>query len=118
MRILSVNGTDLVFGPGRTYHKDSIRLYSLSGTDTVFHSYGAGPNPTPGGDSILYVSFDRRKFQLAYIRLNSSDTDTLQIGYTTIDASPCCPDYITVQPVSVNNNSIATAPGGISIIRK
>ena len=39
-------GNDLVFGAASVYRKDSIRFF-FTGTDTVFHHYGAGANFTP-----------------------------------------------------------------------
>lgn len=117
-RILSSGGNDLVFGAGGIYRKDSIRFFSLKGTDTIFHNYGAGANPTPGSDSLLYVTFDYRKLQEVYIKLSSTDIDTLQLEFATVDASPCCPDYSTVQPVTINGRNPESLPGNISVIRK
>jgi hypothetical protein len=102
-RLLSFNGNDLLFGAGRVYDVAAIRLFSLNGTDTVFHHTGAGPNPQPGRDSLLYVNYDYRKFQTVYVRLTSTDTDTIQLLYETVDASPCCPDYFSVSTATYNN---------------
>lgn len=118
-RILSATtGTDMVFGPGKIYNKDSIRFFSLTGTDTIYHHYGASHNPNPGGDSLLYVSFDYRNFNVAYIRLNNSDVDTLNLDYKLMDGSSCCPDFKAVYPLSVNNRNIDRLTGGISVIKK
>jgi hypothetical protein len=118
-RIISiVNENDLVFGPSKIYDKNSIKFFSLSGTDTIFHHYGAGPNPNPGEDSLLFVDFDYRKKETVYIKLNNADIDTIVLAYQTIDASPCCPDYLEGKPISCNNNFLQQLSGGITIIKK
>lgn len=116
--VSAVNGKDLVFGTSAIYDKNLIKFYSLNGTDTIKHHYGAGPNPNPGQDSLLYVDFDYRKYQTVFVLLNNTDIDTLGLTYETIDGSPCCPDHKNVKPVSYNNNLLQTANGGISLIKK
>ena len=118
-RILSAsNGQDLVFGASKIYSKDFIKFYSLSGTDTVFHSYGAGPNPNPGEDSLLFVQFDYRKNETVFLKLSNTDTDTLKLVYEVVDASPCCENYTSVKPELHNNNVMQQLRGGITIIKK
>ena len=118
-RILSAsNGQDLVFGSSAIYNKNSIKFYSLNGIDTIFHHYGAGPNPNPGQDSLLYVDFDYRKKETVFVALNTSDTDTLIVKYKLIDASPCCQDYTAPEPASYNSNLLQIISGGITIIKK
>lgn len=114
----SINGQDLVFGPTKIYDKDVIKFYSLSGIDTILHNYGAGPNPNPGQDSLLFVDFDYRKQNTVFIRLTSSDIDTLNITYEMVDGSPCCPDYSAVKPNSFNNKQLEILTGGVTIIKK
>jgi len=116
--ISSANGQDMVFGPSKIYNKNLIKFYSLDGADTIFHHYGAGSNPNPGGDSLLFVDFDYRKKDIVYVALNNSDIDTLVLNYTIVDASPCCQDYSKVQPASYNNLLLQTVYEGITIIRK
>ena len=111
-------GADLVFGPTGLYNKDSIAFFSLTGTDTVFHNYGAGPNSSPGQDSLLFVSFDHRNFETMFLRLNSLDVDTLRINYEIIDAGPCCNDYTNSQPLSYNNNPVKQIQGGVTALMK
>lgn len=118
-RILSAaNGQDLVFGPSGIYDKNLIKFYSLDGTDTIYHHYGAGHNPNPGQDSLLFVSFDYRKKEIVYVSLNASDIDTMTLTYETVDGSPCCQDYSEVHPARYNNAFLQTITGGITIINK
>ncbi|MEK7226147.1 MAG: hypothetical protein AAB221_10725 [Bacteroidota bacterium] len=118
-RIVSaINGQDLVFGSSKIYDKNTIKFYSLTGTDTIFHHYGAGPNPNPGQDSLLYVNFDYRKKETVFVLLNNADIDTLNLTYETIDGSPCCPDHMDVKPSRYNSNLLQTISGGITIIKK
>ena len=118
-RILDkITGNDLVFGPSRIYDKNFISFYSLNGTDTIFHSFSAGPNPQPGQDSLLFVQFDNRKKLTVFVRLNNADTDTLGLSYVSVDEAPCCPDFLEVVPLSYNNRSLDQSPGGITIIKK
>lgn len=118
-RILDkTNGNDLVFGPAKVYDKNSIRFFSLNGTDTIFHHYGAGPNPNPGQDSLLFVAFDYRKNEIVFVKLNSLDIDTLTVIYHLEDASPCCTDYSVVTPTNFNNNPLEQITGDITIIKK
>lgn len=112
------NGQDLVFGSSKIYDKDFIKFYSLNGTDTIFHHYGAGPNPNPGQDSLLYVDFDYRKKETVFVRLTNSDIDTLYLFYQLVDASPCCPNFLSVKPVSFNNSALEQLSGGITLIKK
>lgn len=111
-------GNDLVFGPSKIYDKSFITFYSLNGVDTIFHNYGAGPNPTPGEDSLLFVNFDYRKIETVFVRLNNTDVDTLVLSYQLVDGSPCCPDFTFTQPILYNNNYIKETRGSITILRK
>lgn len=112
------SGNDLVFGSNKIYDKYFITFYSLNGTDTIFHHYGAGPNPNPGQDSLLFVVFDYRKKEMVFVRLSNTDIDTLSLSYPIVDASPCCPDYTSAKPTSLNNNYLEQITGGITILRK
>lgn len=112
------NGQDLVFGPTKIYDKNLIKFYSLNGSDTIFHTYGAGPNPNPGQDSLLFVNFNHRKKNNVLMKVSDSDIDTLHIIYELVDAAPCCPDYIAVKPDSFNNKPPETLKGGITILKK
>ena len=118
-RILDkTNGNDLVFGSAKIYDKSFIVFYSINGVDTIFHRYEAGPNQKPGQDSLLFVDFDYRKKETVFVRLSSSDVDTLTLSFQIVDASPCCPDYTSAKPISLNNNFLEQVTGGITILRK
>jgi len=119
LRIISAsNGEDLLFGPAKIYDPAMIRLYSMNGTDTIFHGCGAGPNQNPGGDSLLYANVDYRKFETMYLTLSHSEVDTLQVLYQAIDASPCCPDYYVATLNTCNNTAVDNISGGIAVIKK
>jgi hypothetical protein len=119
LRLLDkTDGKDLVFGASKKYDKAFIKFYSLNGTDTISHNYGAGANPNPGQDSLLFVTFDFSKKETVFIRLTNTDIDTLKLFYETIDASPCCEDFKSVKPISLNNNNTEQLTGGITILKK
>ncbi len=113
-----INGDDLVFGATKIFVKNFIAFYSLNGTDTIFHSYGAGPNPNPEQDSLIFVNFYYRKKETVFIRLSSSDTDTLKLIYQIVNASPCCDDYTQATPNGYNNSNLENASGGLYLIKK
>lgn len=94
-RLLSSTGNDLLFGPGRIYDSRLVRFYSLRGTDTVFHQSIPGANPQPGGDSILYL--DIEPVEKLFVKWNNTDSDSITLQLSKIDASPCCPDYTDVE---------------------
>lgn len=52
------NRTDLVFGPSRIYKADSIRFFSVRGTDTMYHFYKPPLRSYLGTDSFLLVDID------------------------------------------------------------
>lgn len=112
------SGNDLVFGSTKIYDKNFITFYSLNGVDTIFHHYGAGPNPNPGQDSLLFVDFDYRKQRIVFVKLSNSDIDTLNVIYELVDASPCCSDYYALKPDSYNNKPLEVLSGGVTIIKK
>ena len=85
--------------------------------DTIWHHYGAGPNPTPGQDSLLFVDFDYRKKETVFVSLTPSDVDTLSLAYQLVSSS-CCDGYYSVNPVKYNNSPIQIMNGGITIIKK
>lgn len=113
-----ISGNDLVFGSTSVYDKSMIKFYSLNGIDTIYHNYGAGPNPNPGEDSLLYVNFDYRKKDTVFVKLSDADIDTLSVTYPIIDGSPCCSSYTSVKPISLNNNFVEEISGGITILKK
>lgn len=118
-RIVSLStGKDLVFGSAKVYNKDSIKFYSVNGSDTIHHPFGAGPNPNPGEDSLLFVNFDYQKNENVFVQLTNTDIDTMTLSYQSTDGSQCCPDYTIVLVNSYNNKMPEAAPGGIILVRK
>jgi hypothetical protein len=119
-RLLSkANGTDMVFGQTSVFNKDSIKVYSMNGADTIKHLYGAGPYPNPGNDSLLFVSLDYRKYETIFFRLSETDTDTLQVKYVLEEASNCCPDYTAAKAVTYNYTAIGyDYQSGASVLKK
>ena len=87
-RIISdTSGKDLVFGPDKIYNKDSIRFFSINGTDTVVFRPEAVPVVgTP--DSALRVFF-HPTYATAYMLLSDGDVDTLAITSESYDTD-CC----------------------------
>jgi hypothetical protein len=114
----ALTGQDLAFGSARKYNPNTIKLYSINGADTVYQHLGAGSNPTPGGDSLLYASFDYQKPALVFLRLNSTDIDTLLLSYGLVDASPCCQDYSVIESILYNNKTMENQSGDVLIIKK
>ena len=116
--VSSLNGHDLLFGPTRIYNKDSIKFFSLNGTDTVFHSVGGGVNNYPDMDSVLYVNFDYTHKDTVYVYLNNSIIDTLKLRYQIIDQSRCCPGYSDITSYNYNGMELPVLTGGIITIKK
>lgn len=102
-RLLSPEGADLLFGSGRVYNPAAIRFYSLDDHDTIYHFSRASLSSQPGGDSLIFLDFDARMYETVFVKLSPEDIDTLQLRYDTIDASPCCPDFVTVSTLHYNN---------------
>jgi hypothetical protein len=113
----AANGQDLVFGAGKIYNKDSIKFYSINGTDTIFHHYLAATYSNAIQDSLLFVSFDYRKKATVFVRLTNADTDTLNLIYDVRD-SRCCPDYSRVIPNSYNYKPVQLIDSGITLLKK
>ncbi len=115
-RILNtINGEDLLFGPNSIYNKDSIKFFSIKGTDTMFNTYYAGTHPSQP-DSFFTVGFYNKE-QTVYVKLNASDIDTMKLVYETY-TSQCCDDVSTIKMMSYNNDIIQKDSTGISIINK
>lgn len=102
-RLLSSGGNDLFFGPGRIYDNRQIRIYSLRGTDTIFHQCLPGPGTEPGKDSIMYVNLAADLPEKLYAKWNPTDSDSISLQLISVDASPCCPDYTDIGSVKLNN---------------
>ena len=101
-RIISdTSGKDLVFGPDKIYNKDSIRFFSINGTDTVAFRPDAVPVVgTP--DSALRVFFNPTH-ATAYILLSDGDVDTLAITSESYDTD-CCGRITNIKNFRFNNS--------------
>ena len=118
-RLLSSGGNDLLFGPGSIYDNRQIKVYSLRGTDTVFHQCLPGPNPEPGKDSIMYLNIVTAPVEKLYLKWNNTDTDSVSLQLTKVDASPCCPDYTDIASIRLNNAAALTMGSwGVFELRK
>ena len=116
-RLISSTGNDLLFGPGRIYDSRQIRLYSLRGTDTIFHHCLTGPNPEPGKDSIVYA--DMEPFEVLYVKWNNADTDSIFLQLKEVDASPCCPDFKVIETLRLNiSDPLKDGNWGVFELRK
>jgi hypothetical protein len=104
--IRSSDHKDLLFGPAKIYNPDSIKFYSLNGTDTVNHAHGLLNQGGIGYDSVIWVNFSSTP-SIAYIRLNNNDIDTLEIGYFK---TKCCGDtHHNVGKLSYNHSAFIEA---------
>jgi len=101
-RIISdTSGKDLVFGPDKIYNKDSIRFFSINGTDTVVFRPEAVPVVgTP--DSALRVFFNPT-YATAYMVLSDGDVDTLAITSESYDTD-CCGRITNIKNFRFNNS--------------
>jgi len=109
------NGEDLVFGPNRLYDKDQIKFYSLHGTDTTFFNYA----PISGGvglDSLLYVNFSSLP-EVAYIRLSSTDIDTLLVTHGSVK-DRCCGTFEAIKKFRYNNALDVSMDAGVQELKK
>ena len=115
--INAVTGEDLVFGSSRVYDKTQIKFYSLRGADTIMHQYIPGAYSNAVQDSFLFVYFGTTLPEIAYIKLNASDTDTVSLRYRIFDKD-CCPDVSYLVPDKFNNKPIESANSGIYLLKK
>ena len=118
LRLITQPGnTDLIFGPSAIYHPDSIRMYMLSGTDTVFYQYQTLNVPGSGSDSMLAVTLSPEAFSNVYMQLNNQDTDTLQVRYKRFNTK-CCSVITQIDSIQYNNQPMVPATEGIIYLRK
>ena len=104
----STNGQDLVFGPNSIYNKDSIKFFSISGSDTIIQQSYLSAVPNSGSDSMFVVYFSsQQREDTVYIRLNNSDIDTMQLTWK-VDDSKCSKGAWGVSPYKYNNRIIDT----------
>lgn len=113
-RIVSAaDGKDLLFGPNKIYDSQNIKFYSVKGTDTTFFDSVATPRLT---DSVLMVGFFPIP-NVAYIRLNNIDTDTLYMSSYTY-RHKCCGSITKIDKFTHNTNSNFHSKGGIYELKK
>lgn len=115
LRIVNAGGTDLLFGSNRRYNPDSIRFYSLTGADTLFHNSQTFPLSGTGYDSILIARFGITT-QTAYMRLTNGDVDTLQLSYSSYDTK-CCGKITSISTFKINNSADLSGTGTQVIIK-
>jgi hypothetical protein len=98
-RLLNQTGdTDMVFGPAFSYHKDSIRFYTLAGSDTIGLQY----QPSMlGNDSVLLVNISLTTITNVYMELNAFDTDTFRVTYRNLNEK-CCGAYTQIDSLRYN----------------
>ena len=101
--VQAATGKDLLFGPDHVYNNDSIRFFSLQGADTVYYHPQLLSAPGNGFDSVLVVRF-LPKADTAYMQLNGSDIDTLQLQFQTYDTR-CCGTITEITNVRFNNKT-------------
>jgi hypothetical protein len=102
-RLLSSGGNDLLFGPEKIYDSRQVRFYSFKGTDTVFHACSPGPNPQSGRDSVLYL--DIEPLEKLFVKWNETDYDSISLRLYKADASPCCPDFSSIESIRFNQSA-------------
>ncbi|GAA4345414.1 hypothetical protein GCM10023184_47350 [Flaviaesturariibacter amylovorans] len=117
IRFRNAAGTDLLFGPGRAYDPDSVRLYSVTGGDTLRHDAFAGSYSNASADSLLFVSFRSERYETVYVAFGA-DVDTLQVAYARDDGGACCPDSYRVQILHYNGAPVPRNSANQYLIRK
>jgi hypothetical protein len=98
-RLLNQTGdTDLVFGTASSYQKDSIRFYTLDGSDTIGLQYQPS---ILGNDSVLLVNISLETITNVYMELNAFDTDTFRVTYRSFNEK-CCGAYTQIDSLRYN----------------
>ncbi|MET4075392.1 hypothetical protein [Hymenobacter sp. UYCo722] len=113
--VSATTGKNLVFGPDKLYRKEKIRFYTLRGSDTIVLDYKAAP-PLNSRDSVLQVYF-YPKTGVAYMQLNSRDTDTLSISYNT-STTKCCGTNTEITNLRFNDKIDIPGNRGTQKIKK
>jgi len=109
------DGSDLLFGSQKLYAADSLRFYTVKGSDTTVFQSSSAYLPGSGYDSILQVRFFPQA-DTAYMQLPNGDVDTLTMAFETIP-SRCCGTRTNITAFRLND--AAALPGdGTQIIRK
>ncbi len=93
-----------------------IKFYSLKGADTTFFEYETINFGGIGYDSILHVRFFP-KTDVAYMRLNNVDIDTLNISFNTFNTK-CCGTITEITNFRFNNRTDIPGSEGTQEIKK
>ena len=118
LRLLKQPGnSDLIFGHSAVYHPDSIRIYMLSGTDTIFYQKQTLKVPGTVSDSMLAVSLSPEAFSNVYMELDNQDTDTLEVRYERFNTK-CCSVITQIDSIRFNNQPMIPATEGIIYLSK
>ena len=118
LRLLKQPGnSDLIFGHSAVYHPDSIRIYMLSGTDTIFYQKQTIKVPGTVSDSMLAVSLSPEAFSNVYMELDNQDTDTLEVRYERFNTK-CCSVITQIDSIRFNNQPMIPATEGIIYLSK
>jgi len=117
-RILSkAGGTDLLFGPGAIYNKDSIRIFRVLGTDTTMLEKQFNRANGSNGDSIMAINFFPENPADVYMQLAPNDLDTLRPAYEHFNTK-CCGAITQVQTIRFNGQTSLPASQGPVELRK
>ena len=108
---------DLIFGPSAIYNPDSIRFYTMSGTDTILYQYQTLKVPGTGADSMLAVVLSPEAVSNVYMQLDRQDTDTLQVRYKRFNTK-CCSVITQIDSIRYNNQPMVSATEGIVLLSK
>ncbi len=101
-----VTERDLIFGQFKRYDLDSIKLFSLSGNDTIFYNLYGSSYTGSTQDSLMYSTFNYTRVSTVFVKLSSSDIDTLSLRYQIIDPKSCCEECSYPDLVSYNLNGV------------
>jgi hypothetical protein len=66
----------------------------------------------------LYVAFDYIKKDTVYVKLNTTDIDTLMVNYPLVGGGSCCSPYTVAKPIAYNNATTTNNGQGITILKK
>jgi hypothetical protein len=118
LRILSASdGRDLVFGPNSVYDRSKIAFYSLRGNDTTFFDYSLEKVNSVGYDSVLIVDFFPAA-EMAYMRLDNGDIDTMKLTFRTHKKTSCCNASSELTTITYNNSTALNVRNGDLEIKK
>lgn len=107
LRLLDfITRKDLLYGTSKIYNADSIKLFSLSGTDTVNHYCVPCISYSAGYDSVLCVNINVVNNAPVFLQLSDSDIDTLQLLYSVNDGGRCCGDTKHIYRLRYNQDEV------------